>query len=87
MAIVRGYEKAEKAYLELADLGKVLDKSGSCSVSALIVDQICYIANVGDSRAITSCEQGKKVAAITIDHKPNHPDEERRILKLGGEIY
>ena len=65
LAIIRGYEKAEKAYLELADQGRTLEKSGSCAVAALIVDHICYIANVGDSRAILSSDKGHKTISIT----------------------
>ena len=37
LAIKKGFEKAEKAYLELADSGKTIEKSGSCAVAALIV--------------------------------------------------
>ncbi|KAM3141727.1 hypothetical protein pb186bvf_006049 [Paramecium bursaria] len=83
-AIERGFIKAEKAYLAIADQ-KVLDKSGCCAVVALIIDTICYIANVGDSRAILS--QYGKGKTITIDHKPNQSDEQTRIIKNGGEIY
>ena len=34
--------------------GNIIEKSGSCAVIALIVGEMCYIANVGDSRAIMS---------------------------------
>ncbi|CAD8174005.1 unnamed protein product [Paramecium octaurelia] len=84
LAISRGIEKAEKNYLQLADQ-KVLDKSGSCAVIALIVDKAIYIANIGDSRAILS-HQGK-CSSITVDHKPSSENEQQRITKLGGQIY
>jgi len=43
------------------------------------------IINLGDSRCIISKKNIAQV--ITKDHKPNWPDEKKRIQKLGGEIY
>ena len=51
----------------------MLDKSGCCAVLALIVEQTCYVGNVGDSRAIIS-HHGKG-QSITVDHKPSTSDE------------
>jgi serine/threonine protein phosphatase PrpC len=45
------------------------------------------VANVGDSRAVLSSERGQKVTELSRDHKPSEPDEEKRILELGGKIY
>lgn len=36
-----------------------LDKSGSCAIITLIIDDICFIANTGDSRAVMSANGGK----------------------------
>jgi serine/threonine protein phosphatase PrpC len=67
--------------------GEVLDRSGSCAVITFIVDDICYIANVGDSRAIMSKNRGKEIVELTNDHKPNNPNEKRRIIESGGKVY
>ena len=53
-AIKSGFALAEKHYLDIAMGGKVIDRSGSCAIVALIVEDVCYIANVGDSRAVIS---------------------------------
>ena len=63
------------------------DVSGSCALIALIVDNKIYLANIGDSRAILSLENGTKYRPITIDHKPNNPKEYERIIKAGGKVY
>jgi len=41
----------------------------------LIVDDICYIANTGDSRAMLSVSGGKQVLTLSNDHKPTDPIE------------
>eukprot|EP00826_Nyctotherus_ovalis_P039434 TRINITY_DN3793_c0_g5_i4.p2 TRINITY_DN3793_c0_g5~~TRINITY_DN3793_c0_g5_i4.p2 ORF type:complete len:159 (-),score=33.08 TRINITY_DN3793_c0_g5_i4:812-1288(-) len=52
-ALSLGFAKAEQKILDIqAAKGGSQDKSGSCAVVALIVGNMCYIANVGDSRAI-----------------------------------
>jgi serine/threonine protein phosphatase PrpC len=48
---------------------------------------MCYIANVGDSRAVLSRMNGNIVEAVTNDHKPNNDNEVDRIAKAGGSVY
>ncbi len=52
---------------------KVGDKSGSCALVVFIYQNICYVANLGDSRAILTSENNKKLYQITKDHKPSNP--------------
>lgn len=43
------------------------------------IDDICYIANVGDSRAIMSAHGGEYILNLSRDHKPNDELETKRI--------
>lgn len=45
------------------------------------------MANVGDSRAVLSCDGGTKHTALSNDHKPGDDNEAKRIKEAGGEIY
>ena len=82
---------AEKKFTEEKAIntktGVLIDKSGSCAVICLIIDDACYIANLGDSRAMTSSETGKNINQITVDHNPSNKIEIKRILEIGGKIY
>ena len=69
-----GCREAEKLFLEYAErqekeLGDI-DRSGSCAIIVLIIDEMCYVGNVGDSRAIMSADGGEKVFNLSNDHKP-----------------
>ena len=84
-AIVDGSMNVEKAFIELCESKG--DHSGSCAVCTLIVDHTCYIANVGDSRAVLSEDAGRTITPLSEDHKPNNPTEFDRIYKNGGNVY
>jgi protein phosphatase 2C family protein 2/3 len=36
---------------------------------------MCYIGNIGDSRAFMSIDKGSKIFKLSIDHKPNEEGE------------
>ena len=61
------------------------EKSGSCALSILTINNHIYCANTGDSRAIYSENSSKEVYQISYEHKPEN--EEKRIVKAGGKIY
>lgn len=63
-----------------------IDKSGTCVLLMIIVNECMYFANIGDSRSIIGIDSGMKIASLTVDHKPNEPNEEKRILQCGGKI-
>ena len=74
----------EANYIE--DKG-VIDKSGSWAVVVLIVGDLWFVANVGDSRAVLSGDSGKKIFPLSLDHKPWDEIERKRIIEAGGQIY
>lgn len=43
-------------------------------------------ANAGDSRGVLGCDAPGSVVELSIDHKPNDPEEQQRIEELGGTV-
>ena len=85
-ALKEGCERAEAEFCAMA-LGQTeIDRSGSCALILLFVDETLYVANIGDSRAIISDQRGKRICALTRDHKPEDPEERARIKKNGGSV-
>jgi serine/threonine protein phosphatase PrpC len=73
------------AFLECNELMKK-DKveGGATAICALFLQDKLYIANCGDSRAVL-CYNGNTLRC-SVDHRPDLPDEEKRIRALGGHI-
>lgn len=96
-AIKNGFYLAEKTFTEKSEgEHSVIEKSGSCAISVLIIGRLlilifpgemCYAANVGDSRAIMSAEGGSKIYVLSRDHRPTDDLEQHRIVSNGGKIY
>lgn len=58
--------------------------AGTTATCVLIVDNVIYCANIGDSRSVASvkCE----CVPLSHDHKPENPLELKRILSAGGYV-
>ncbi len=84
------FDEADASFLEMAERGDGdgrHDRSGSCALVMMIVDDNCYICNLGDSRAILSQGGGASRIALTRDHKPCEKLEQKRITEAGGKVY
>lgn len=42
----------------------------------MIVDDICHLINVGDSRGVMSAGGGRYILELSKDHKPGEPSEQ-----------
>ena len=61
---------------------------GSTALVVLIGKHDIWIANTGDCRAVLNKFENLRYigVAVTQDHKPNHPDELKRIYEVGGTV-
>lgn len=86
-AIFNGIQKAEEDFLRKVydpTAGEILDESGASILLALTVANTCYVASVGDSRALLTTRSGKSAFQLTRDH--NLKDEiERNRLKVNSD--
>lgn len=63
--------------------------SGCTCVAVYVVGKHLYVANAGDSRAVlaTRTGDGRVVARdLSVDHKPDEPEESERITQWGGFV-
>ena len=89
-AIQNGFQLCENNFINSIynePFNQYLDYSGSCAIEIIIINNQCYIANLGDSRAIYSYNSGNEFYQLSRDHKPNDIKEKKRIYKAGGSIF
>ncbi|CAN6337404.1 unnamed protein product [Urochloa humidicola] len=60
------------------------DHAGSTAVVAVVGPTSVVIASAGDSRAVLS--RGGVAVPLSVDHKPDRPDELERIQAAGGRV-
>jgi serine/threonine protein phosphatase PrpC len=63
--------------------------SGTTCISAIICGRKIWTMNVGDSRAVLAKSLNGRLKAVdlSVDQKPDRPDEQTRILKRGGRVF
>ena len=59
---------------------------GTTALISLFLGDKCYIANLGDSRAVLWHSNGDITKRISTDHKPHLPEEEQRVTSQGGFV-
>lgn len=67
-------------------MGDPISKTTGCTANVVLITPTQYIvANAGDSRS-SLCREGKAID-LSLDHKPQSQEEEKRIKNAGGVIY
>jgi len=64
--------------------------SGTTALTIVRQGELIIVANVGDSRAVlgTTCDDGSIVPVqLTVDFKPNLPQEAERIVQCKGRVF
>ena len=86
-AITQTFASVEDRVLKDASIDTAF--SGTTMVVGLIRNNMLYTANVGDSRLILGKEVNGNIVAheVSIDHKPDAPEEKQRILAAGGRVF
>uniref|UniRef100_A0A0N5AME6 PPM-type phosphatase domain-containing protein n=1 Tax=Syphacia muris TaxID=451379 RepID=A0A0N5AME6_9BILA len=83
------FKQVDEEFLHEARRVKPSWKDGTTVTTILIVNNVLYCANIGDSRAVVCRSKGgDSVVALqlTVDHSPLQFDERMRIQKAGGNV-
>ena len=75
-ALRQAFHDCETDFIQIA--GREGLRDGTTAIVALVQDDTLTIAHVGDSRGVL-CRADGKALALTMDHKPELPEEKRRI--------
>lgn len=91
VAITDALKSVEKSVLQNPSIDT--EFSGTTAVVTIVRENLVVVGNVGDSRITRGFVMGDGDAAsigcdsVSIDHKPDRPDEKARIVASGGRVF
>ncbi|KAM4695105.1 integrin-linked kinase-associated serine/threonine phosphatase 2C [Discoglossus pictus] len=88
--LLEAFKQTDEEFLKQAASHKPAWKDGTTAICVLVADNILYIANLGDSRALL-CRfneetQKPTVLSLSREHNPTQYEERMRIQRAGGNV-
>ncbi|KAM4770660.1 integrin-linked kinase-associated serine/threonine phosphatase 2C [Rhinophrynus dorsalis] len=88
--LLDAFKQTDEDFLKQAASQKPAWKDGTTALCVLVADNILYIANLGDSRAllcrINEETQKHTVLSLSREHNPTQYEERMRIQRAGGNV-
>ncbi|XP_029963643.1 integrin-linked kinase-associated serine/threonine phosphatase 2C-like isoform X2 [Salarias fasciatus] len=90
--LVDTFRQTDEDFLRKASSQKPAWKDGSTATCVLLVDDVAYVANLGDSRAVLcrmeQCDGQRKCVTLSLskEHNPTIYEERMRIQRAGGTV-
>ncbi|XP_068136769.1 integrin-linked kinase-associated serine/threonine phosphatase 2C isoform X2 [Hyperolius riggenbachi] len=87
---LEAFKQTDEEFLKQAASQKPAWKDGTTAICVLVSDNILYIANLGDSRAVL-CRMNEETQKPTVlglsrEHNPTQYEERMRIQRAGGNV-
>ncbi|KAG8580639.1 hypothetical protein GDO81_007375 [Engystomops pustulosus] len=89
-SLLDAFKQTDEEFLKQAASQKPAWKDGTTALCVLVADNVLYIANLGDSRALL-CRMNEEtqkptVLSLSKEHSPTQYEERMRIQRAGGNV-
>ncbi|CAD6197539.1 unnamed protein product [Caenorhabditis auriculariae] len=88
-AFTESFKTIDEAFLNAARQTKPVWKDGTTITTMLVLNNVLYVANLGDSKAVvarTRPDGTLSAICLTVDHNPTVFEERMRIQKTGATV-